>query len=396
MDYTRFFPPEVRAALSYEPPGAWMPPLPPGCIRLSAGYPFPESVPTAELVQAVTTLVAEEGDLPFRYLGSPSMDALSGQLRARSAARGMDLAPDEILITAGACDAMNLVARALLASDSVVAVEAPSYMEALEVFRNYTPYIVGYPVDGEGLQVEALEADLAGRREAGEPLPRLVYTIAAFQNPTGVSLSLPRRQRLLSLAEEYDFLILEDDAYGELAFDEALPALKALDRSGRVIHLGSLSKVIAPGLRIGWAAGPAPIITAMGCFKKDLDYSFTWSVVSRYLSGIDLGGRVSSLQRSYRERRDVLLEAMRRYLPGDVTWVEPGGGYFVWVHVPGADTAALMPKALAAGVAYVPGKYFFFASDAGKEYLRLSFSHLAPEEMVEGVARLGRVLGDRR
>lgn len=392
MDAARIFPPPVQQALAYDPPGSWMPPLPPGCIRLSAGYPFKESVPSAELARATALLISAEEDQPFHYLGSPAMGRLPALLAARSAQRGMVAGPGELMVTAGAAQAVDLAAHALLGPDDVVAVEAPTYMEALEMFRNYTPHIVGCPLDQDGLQVEALVADLANRRASGLKTPKLLYTIASFQNPTGATLTLARRRRLLALAEEYDFLILEDDAYGELAFGEVPTPLKAMDAAQRVIYLGSLSKVVAPGLRIGWVHAAAPLVAAMANFKKDLDQPFGQGVTATYLSSIDLAARVEKLRKAYRERRDVLLGALERHMPPGVSWTKPEGGFFVWVKAPGTDTAALLPQALAAGVAYVPGKYFYFGDGAGQEFLRLSFCYLPSAQMEDGVARLGRLL----
>ncbi len=392
MEYGRFFPESVRRAQAYEPPGSWMPALPPGCIRLSAGYPFADSVPSKELAAAAAALVAEERDLPFHYLGSPMMNRLTSWLVERSAARGMALGAGELQVTSGAAQAIDLAARALLGPDDVVAVESPTYMEALEMFRNYTPHIVGFPVDAEGLNTQALEVEVA----AGRVRPKLLYTIASFQNPTGVTMSLARRKHLLALAEAYDFLILEDDAYGELAFGEVPTPLKALDRTGRVIYAGSLSKVVGPGLRVGWLAAAPELITAMSLFKKDLEAPFAMAVTAKYLTGIDFGARVEGLRQAYRARRDHLLGALRQHMPAWTSWNEPQGGFFVWIHTPGVDTAALLPEALAAGVAYVPGKYFYFGGDEGREYLRLSFSYLAPEVMEQGVRVLGQVLGARR
>lgn len=392
MAFDRFFPPHVRAALAYDPPGSWMPPLPPGTVRLSAGYPFPAVVPSQDLARVTAELLAEEGDKPLQYLGSQAMASLPGLLRRRMAERSMPLTEQELMVTAGGCQAIDLAARALLADGDMVAVEAPTYMEALEIFRNYTPQIVGYPVDAEGLNVEALAADLAARRAAGRPIPKLLYTIASFQNPTGATLSLERRKALLELAEAYDFLILEDDAYGELAFGEAPPPLKALDTRGRVIYIGSLSKVVAPGLRVGWAAAHPAIIQAMWLYKKDLEAPLSMAVAARYLSQIDLGARVADLRTRYRERRDIAVAALQRHMPAGVRWLVPQGGFFLWLHTPGVDTAALLPRALEAGVAYVPGKYFFFGGDSGREYLRISYSYLSPEEMARGIALLGQLL----
>ncbi|MCG0238073.1 MAG: PLP-dependent aminotransferase family protein [Firmicutes bacterium] len=397
MHPQRFLSPAARLALAYPPPGAWMPPLPPGVVRLSAGYPFPESVPVADLAAALEALLAEEADAPLHYLGSRAMAALPGLIRQRLAQRGIPVGEGELLVTSGACQAIDLAARALIAPGAPVAVEAPTYMEALEIFRNYTDAILGYPVDREGLVVEALAEDLRRRRTAGKALPRLLYTIPSFQNPTGATLSLERRRRLLALAEEYDFLILEDDAYGELAFDPqaAPPPLKALDTRGRVVYLGSLSKVVAPGLRIGWAAGPEPVIRAMAVFKKDLDHPLAWALTARYLQGTDLPARLAWLRQRYRERRNVLLGALAREMPAGVTWTEPAGGYFVWVSLPpGLDSEKLLPAALAAGVAYVPGRHFYFgpAAAQGARHLRLSFSYLPPAELERGVAALARAV----
>ncbi len=393
---TNHLSPAARDALSYPLPGAWMPLLPAGVARLSAGYPFPESVPVTGLLQATGGLLTAEQDLPLHYLGSPSMAALPGLLGRRMAQRGMPVGEGELLVTSGACQAIDLAARALLGPDDLVAVEAPTYMEALEIFRNYTPHIVSYAVDEQGLDVAELAADLSRRRAAGAPLPKALYTIASFQNPTGATLSLERRRLLLALAAEYGFIILEDDAYGELSFDAgAPPPLKALDGADRVLYLGSLSKVVAPGLRIGWVAGLAPLVQAMGVFKKDLDHPLGWSIAARYLTDLDLEARLAWLRQAYRQRRDFLLAELTREMPAGVTWTTPAGGFFLWVTLPpGQDTAALLPAALEAGVAYVPGRYFYFDQEAAgaSRCLRLSFSYLPLDEIARGVKALAGVL----
>ncbi|MDF2628912.1 MAG: hypothetical protein K0R39_2743 [Symbiobacteriaceae bacterium] len=386
------FPPEVDRALRYPPPGAWFPPVKQGTIRLNAGYPFPASVPAQEIAAATQALVAKELDRPFHYLSSPAMRRLPQLLAARSAARGMACDPDSLMVTAGAAQVIDLAARALLGPDDLVAVEAPTYMEALEIFRNYTPHIVAYPVDSDGLDVDALAADLAGRRARGGRVPKLVYTIASFQNPTGATMSPARRRRLLDLADEYGFVILEDDAYGELGYGAELPVpLRALDRSHRVIYAGSLSKIIAPGLRVGWAIAHPDLIRAMWTYKKDLEHSFAQAVMTQYLESIDLGARVAWLRQEYGARRELMMDLLRRYMPAGVTWQEPGGGYFVWVRAAGVDTAEMLPRAVEAGVAYVPGRYFFADEVAGREFMRLSFSFLDASVMEDGVRLLGQV-----
>lgn len=392
MNFQRFFPETIRQALTGNPPGAWMPTLPVGCIRLSAGYPAPELVPAELLGHAVTRLIAMEGSTPLQYLGSPSAAALPGLIRKRLSDRQMIVGEDELLITAGAFQALDLVARILLDREAVVVVEAPTYMEALEVFRNYTTQVVDIPVDQDGLCTDELAAWLHNQAADGRPMPRLVYTIASFHNPTGTTLSYERRKQLLKLAEDYDFLIIEDDAYGELYFSDPPPTLFSQDTHHRVIHVGSLSKVVAPGIRIGWAVGPNEIITAMGWFKKDLDHAFIEATTAVFLSDIAWADHLSVLRAAYRDRRDVLLDAVGTLLPSHVTWYVPSGGYFLWLHVPGHDTGALQHVALSAGVAYVPGKHFFTNPDDGRHFLRLSYSYLQSEQMVTGVERLARVL----
>ncbi|MCF8565647.1 PLP-dependent aminotransferase family protein [Alicyclobacillus tolerans] len=392
MDYTRFLPAAVQAALRFDPPGAWIPELPPGCIRLSAGYPAAELVPAQQMVQATANLVNSEYDLPFHYAGSPAAMALPNLILQRLMERQIQAAADNLLITAGSCQALDLVAHALIDGTTTVAVEGPTYMEALEIFHNYTDRVVSYPVDGEGLQVDAFEEDLIRRRAGNQPIPGLLYTIPSFQNPTGTTVSLDRRRRLLDLAQEYDFLILEDDAYGELSFAKPPIPLKAMDDSGRVIHLGSLSKVVAPGLRIGWIVASPKLVEAFSWFKKDLGHPVTEGAVAKYLESEPLSARVLTLREAYRKRRDHMLQALRRYMPDRVSWRTPDGGFFIWLEVENADTKALLPRSLATGVAYVPGTYFYHEPGQGANALRLSFSHVDFQSMEKGVELLAGLL----
>jgi 2-aminoadipate transaminase len=393
-DATRF-PSAIQAALAGPEPGRWMPPLPPGCIRLSAGYPAPALVPVDALSRAVQQLLARERDLPLHYLGSPRMEDLRAWIRARMAARGMPVATDELLVTAGSCQAIDLVARTLLDSDREVWVEAPTYMEALEMFGNYTRRILSIPVDEDGLDVDELARRLEVRSARGGPMPALIYLIPTFQNPTGTALSVDRRRALVNLARRYDLLLVEDDAYGELWFDQPLPTLRSLAPE-RVAYLGSLSKVVAPGLRVGWLAGPAWLVRACGWFKKDLDHPFAEAVAAEYLSSLDFDEHLNVLRRVYKRRRDLLVQALAAHLPDCARWHLPRGGYFVWIRLPGVDTAALLPEALQQGVAYVPGCHFFVDPAQGRHHLRLSFSYVAEPDLDEGVRRLAAALAKSR
>ncbi len=387
-----FFPDNIKAALKNDPPGEWMPELPEECIRLSSGYPAPALVPSVEIKAAVAQLIDEEQDLPLHYLGSPRIMKLKQQIQKRLAVRGIKVQEEELLITSGACQAIDLIARTLLDEKAVVAVESPTYMEALEIFQNYTNQIICIPVDENGLQMNVLGDLLEERKRTGLTLPRFLYTIPTFQNPTGTTMTLERRKHLLKLSEEFDFLIMEDDAYGELSFDESPLPLKALDVEGRVIHVGSLSKVVAPGMRVGWIAGIRQFITAFEWFKKDLDHSFAQATMAAYLENINFENRLRNLTKVYRRKCETLSSSLEKYFPDSVSWFVPKGGYFVWVKIPGIDTSKLLEQALAAGVSFIPGKYFFLNQKEGTELLRLSFSYEEEDDIVNGVQKLGQLL----
>ncbi|WP_028400694.1 PLP-dependent aminotransferase family protein [Ectobacillus panaciterrae] len=392
MQYKNYFPENIKSALANDPPGSWMPSLPTGCIRLSAGYPAPNLVPTNQIKSAVDQMIQEEQDLPFHYLGSPRINILKHQIQHRLVQRSIQSEEQELLITSGASQAIDLIARTLLDQQAVVAVEAPTYMEALEIFRNYTKQIISIPMDEFGIQTNVLEAVLTERKRAGLTNPCLLYTIPSFHNPTGSTMTTDRRQHLLALATKFDFLLIEDDAYGELSFSESPFPLKTYDVTDRVLYVGSLSKVVAPGMRIGWILGPKMLLSAISWFKKDLDHPFAHATMSVYIQNIEFEERLDILRDSYRVRRDAMIQALKQYMPKWVTWHVPNGGFFVWLHVENIDTAALLKQALEKGVSYIPGKHFFVNPTDGLHFLRLSFSFAELEEIIAGVQKLGNLL----
>ncbi|CAH0345458.1 PLP-dependent aminotransferase family protein [Bacillus sp. CECT 9360] len=392
MKVESFFTENSKEALKNDPPGAWMPDLPDDCIRLSSGYPDPALVPAADIKGAVAKLLDEEQDLPLHYLGSPRIAELKQQIQKRLAERGISVLEEQLLITSGACQAIDLIARILLDDEAVVAVESPTYMEALEIFQNYTKQIISIPIDEQGLQTNRLEEMLDERKRTGLSLPRFLYTIPTFQNPTGTTMPTERRKHLLELADKFDFLILEDDAYGELSFGKNPLPIKSFDKRGRVLHVGSLSKVVAPGMRIGWIAAESEFINALAWFKKDLDHPFAQSTMAVYLENTDLEKRLDLLKNVYRAKCAALIRSLEQFLPESVSWYVPDGGYFVWVRIPGVDTSDLLSQALAEGVSYVPGKYFFLNQQDGTEFLRLSFSYADEKEIIEGIRRLGQLM----
>ncbi|WP_183192259.1 PLP-dependent aminotransferase family protein [Brevibacillus fluminis] len=392
VSYNHFFPTSIKNALSNDPPGAWIPKIPTDCIRLHRGYPASSLVPYDEIKSAVNTLIDNEHDLPLHYLGSAQVGLLKEKIQRRLSERGIVVKDAELLVTSGSSQALDLIARTLLDQTAVVFMEAPTYMEALETFKNYTKQVISVPIDEHGLKVDVLETLLLKRKQEQLPMPRFMYTIPSFHNPSGVTMNPERRHRLLQLASTFDFLIVEDDAYGELSFSEKPIPLKVTDPEQRVLHVGSLSKVVAPGMRIGWIAGAEKLVSACNWFKKDLDHPFAQATIGTYLQHTDLEQHITQLRNAYRSRRDVLVAALEQSMPEYVKWTIPGGGYFVWLHVPNVDTSLLLEKSLSEGVSFIPGKYFFLTPSEGKYYLRLSFSYEEPERMVEGIQKIGELI----
>ncbi|MGD6779937.1 PLP-dependent aminotransferase family protein [Sutcliffiella horikoshii] len=392
MNTESFFPKNIKGALQNNPPGEWIPSVPANAIRLHSGYPAPHLVPSKELKEAVAQLLEEENDLPLHYIGSPRIDKLKEWVRLRQEVRGMAAKNDELLITAGACQAIDLIARIFLDKNAVVIVESPTYMEALEIFQNYTEQIITVSIDKDGLQTEQLAELLAERKQKGLTMPSFLYTIPTFHNPTGTTMTEERRGQVLNLAEEYDFLVLEDDAYGELGFINNPKTLKSFDTKDRVLYVGSLSKVVAPGMRIGWVHATERFIQALFWFKKDLEHPFSQATMATLLENTDFSTRLGTLSKSYQKKCQVMLAALQKYLPENVSWFVPKGGYFVWVKIPGVDTEKLLSKATEAGVSFLPGKYFFLDQTEGEEYLRLSFSYESEKNIEKGIQVLGDVV----
>ncbi len=307
------------------------------------------------------------------------------------ASQGLQVRPENVLITAGSQQALSLVAQLLLKPGDVILVESPTYSGALDLFRALGFRIVGVPVDRQGMQVELLEKLLQQHH------PKLIYTIPNFHNPTGTCLSGARRHELIVLADRYNVPILEDDFVGDLRYEgRTQPALKALDPGGRVIYISTFSKMLMPGLRVGFLVAEGPVFDGLVRFKHASDLA-TSSLVQRALEAYVTVGRYQAhLRRSSQElrrRRDAMVHAIRQYLPGGVHMDVPQGGLFLWLQLPnGLPADDLLPTACERGVNFAPGSDFFADADCGRDWLRLNFAAQRPEEIAEGIQRLARAL----
>jgi 2-aminoadipate transaminase len=360
----------------------------PGMISFAGGLPAPELFDAPGLRAAFAAALDDAAaGRSLQYSTTEGDPALRAAVAARLTARGLPTSADELLITSGSQQALTLIATVLLEPGDVVLVEEPSYLAALQAFRLAGATVVPVPCDDDGIDPDAA-AELAARRGA-----RLLYTIPTFQNPTGRTLPAERREALVAAASACGFWLLEDDPYGELRYrGAALPPLAALPAAGAlVLSLSTLSKIAAPGLRIGWVRAPEQLRRPLTIAKQAADlHSSTvdQAAAARWLATVDLDERVGALRRAYGARRDALIDGLAAALPPGSTHNRPDGGMFVWARLPdGWDAAALLDRALEREVAFVPG-YPFFAGPPDAAALRLSFTAHPPAEIAEGLRRL--------
>lgn len=366
----------------------------PDMISLSGGMPDVRKVPTRAVAQAAYDAIMNEGAAALQYGSSEGRMQLRTIIAELMAEIGVRLKPDDLIVTAGAQQALDLIAKAFVTPGDVIIAEGPTYVGALQAFSAYEPDIRCIPMDEHGMRMDLLEETL---RELGPRGAKFIYTIPTFQNPGGVTMSAERRRRLLELAHEYDIPVVEDDPYGRLRFEGGhLKPLRALD--DEVIYLGTFSKIFAPGLRLGWVTAPAPISAKILLVKQGADLcgsAFAQVTAERYFNDTRWQRTLQGLVRTYAERRDAMLEAIEEHFPAEARYTRPEGGFFVWVELPPfVDTKAMLAEAVDRGVTYVPGDGFF-PDGRGRNCMRLAFCYAEPEAIREGIVRLAEVLEDR-
>lgn len=366
-------------------------------ISLAGGLPDPRVFPREEMAEIAEQVIRERGEAALQYSPTRGVSAFLEALSSHLKRRGLRVSGDDgILAATGSQEALFLVGMALVNPGDIVVVEKPTYLAAVNVFRLFRARFLPIRMDEEGLDTLELEEELIKMRSRGERV-KLVYTVPTAQNPSGVSMSLERRKHLLELSYEHDLLIIEDDPYSPFMFEETdFTFLKTLDREGRVLYLGTTSKILTPGLRLGWALGPEPLIQAMETAKQTVDLHS--STLSQYLAleAIRRGvvDRVIERARAiYREKRDAMLEEMEAHFPPGVSWTRPVGGFFTFATLPQSmDAKKLLPRAVELHrVAYVPGGAFY-VDGTGLNTMRLSYSFPPVETIREGVRRLAEFL----
>jgi 2-aminoadipate transaminase len=365
----------------------------PEVVSLAGGMPNLAALPMDVVARSLARLVAEQGQVALQYGSGQGDPGLRERILDVMAPQQVTAHPDDIVVTTGSQQALDLVTRIFVDPGDVVVAEAPSYVGALGVFRAYQADVVHVPMDADGLQPEALTQTLTDLKRAGRRV-KFLYTVPNHHNPAGVTLSAARRPEIVAIAERFNVLILEDDPYGLLGFDgDPLPALHSLNPEG-VIYLGSFSKTFAPGFRVGWAVAPHAVREKLVLASEAAilcPSSFSQLAVSSYLENHDWKHQVGVFRDMYRERRDAMLSALNDILPS-AFWNVPNGGFYVWLRLPGnLDAKAMLPRAVTQRVAYVPGTAFY-ADDQGRDHVRLSYCYPTPERIREGIRRLATVV----
>jgi 2-aminoadipate transaminase len=364
----------------------------PEVVSLAGGMPYVQALPTEHVLEVVDSVLADRADVALQYGGGQGSPLLRERLAALMAEESTEVDPDDVLVTTGAQQALDLVGKVFVDPGDEVVVEGPSYVGALSAFSAYEPRFVHVDLDDDGLIVDQLEEALVrGVR------PKFVYTVPNFHNPAGVTMSYERRQRLVGLCREARIPIVEDNPYGMLRFEgESLPTLRALDPEN-VIYLGTVSKIFSPGVRVGWAVAEPGVLQRLILAKEAADLcgsSFTMLVTERYLSGQTWRANLDTLVGTYRSRRNTMLDALEEHFPPAARWTHPAGGFYVWVTLPDyVDARTMLAAAVERRVAYVPGTGFY-ADGRGKDRMRLAFCYPTEDRIVEGVRRLGELLVD--
>ncbi|MBR3258379.1 MAG: PLP-dependent aminotransferase family protein [Eggerthellaceae bacterium] len=366
-------------------------------ISLSGGMPDVSLLPAAAVKKATRAALEESRPQALQYGSTDGRVETRAVLCGLMRDIGVRTKPEDLMLTSGAQEALDLIAKTFINPGDIILTEGPTYLGALQAFSAYEPDVHCVPFDAEGMRMDLLEAEL---KTIGAHNPRLkfLYTIPNFQNPGGVTMSPARRRRLIELANEYGFMVVEDDPYGRLRYDggHVLP-LRAL--SDKVVYLGTVSKVFAPGLRLGWIVAPAGVLAKINLVKQGTDLcgsAFNQIVVEHYFTDTPWQRTLQKFVSTYKVRRDAMLTALDRYFPPEVTWTRPEGGFFVWVTLPAyMDTTSLLADALEAGVTFVPGDGFWPDGKRGRNCMRIAFCYESPENIDEAIRRLAEVIEDQ-
>jgi 2-aminoadipate transaminase len=369
----------------------------PDIISFGGGMPSPNAFPI-KTVERITKKVLEKHGVQALQYGptegiTPLREALIKRMKKT---RKINCNLEQIIITSGSQQVLDLTPKILINPGDYIVVECPSYVGALSAFNCYQPSYIPIGMDENGMKTDALEEKIKANRE--KPI-KFIYTIPAFQNPTGVSLSLERKKHLLEIAEQYDILVLEDEAYSELNYSgKSVPSLKSMDKSGKVIYTHTLSKVLSPGFRLGWLVANEEIIKKMSIAKQGVDLCtnmLAQFIAEEYIRSGYIDKQIPKIRKMYKKKRDIMIKALEKHFPEGSRWTKPEGGMFIWVSLPERiDTKEMFLDAIKAKVAYVNGAAFC-VDGSGRNCMRLNFSNTDDDKIEEGIKRLAKIIKER-
>jgi len=370
----------------------------PEVISLAGGLPDTSTFPPQTFAAQMTRIAQESAAEALQYGPTEGFRETVDCIVEVMGAEGMLPDPEDVIVTTGGQQAIDLLCKTLVDPGDAVICEAPTYPGAIPVFCSYQADTIQIECDDDGMRIEELEAALA-RLDGEGRRPKFVYSVPTFQNPAGVTMSLERRRRLVELARSREMLVIEDNPYGLLRFGgDPLPPLYQLDGGDFVIYVGTFSKILSPGIRLGWAVAPPPVMEKVVLGKQAADLctsTLTQFFVREYFASGRWSDYVESVSRIYRSRRDAMIEALGRHFPPQATWTEPDGGLFIWATLPDyIDTGDLLAKALRRDVAFVPGQSAY-VDERGRSSMRLNFTAGDEDEIREGIRRIGKAIGEQ-
>lgn len=365
----------------------------PEIISFAGGLPAPELFPVEQIQRAANQVFQEKGRVALQYGSSKGIPELRKIIVERLKQDGITVDEEQLMISTGSQQVLDLTSKMFINEGDTVIVEKPTYLCAIDVFNSYGAHLVGVEMDEDGMKMDLLEEALKAN-----PNTKMIYTIPTFQNPTGRTLSLERRKKLAQLAVQYDVIVLEDNPYGAVRFEgEALPAVRSFDETGHVIYTSTFSKILAPGLRLGWVVAPLELINKYTMMKQSVDLhsdNLAQYIVATFFENNDVDAHVAKITALYKERKDLMMAAIKKYFPKTVRYSQPEGGMFIWIEVPGVtNTQELFDRCIQNNVAFVPGEPFY-CDDIVPGTFRLNYSNMPEEQIDIGMKRLAEAIDE--
>lgn len=370
----------------------------PGMISFAGGFPNPETFPTELIRKIADDILRTDGPQALQYGITEGYPPLREAVADRMNKKGMDVSKDNVLITSGSQQVIDLMGKMFIDPGDIVVVSAPTYLAALTSFSAYQANFESIPLDQDNMRMDLFEDRIKKLARRGRP-PKIVYVLPNFHNPAGVTMPEKNRKKLIDLASDFDLIVLEDDPYSELRYTgEPIPPIKSFDDEGRVVYMGTFSKILAPGLRTGWLVADPEILRKLVIAKQSTDVCtnmLSQRIAHEYIIRGHIDPQIEKIKKIYGRKLDIMLKGLEEYAPSEIKWVKPQGGMFLWLTLPETiDSGDLLTKALKKQVAFVTGKAFYADPKDGKNAMRLNFTHSSDDTITEGLKRLGSVMNE--